>query len=132
METTQIVYAYSLKQGIEDGYLTPYRVKIYKNKILDEYQYNPDDKIIQGKELLDKDKTYTEKDFYKGDIKIRQRDEDRVIEFMEQIEPNEKTIVFCATHLVKSIKSLLIFRKICMLHNNGLSSKKVKFSVLLI
>ncbi len=91
------VYVYSLKQGIEDGYLTPYRVKICKNKILDEYQYNPDDKIIQGEDLLDKDKTYTEKDFYKGDIKIRQRDEDRVAEFMEQIEPDEKTIVFCAT-----------------------------------
>ncbi len=91
------VYVYSLKQGIEDGYLTPYRVKICQNKILDEYQYDPDDKIIHGEELLDKDKTYTEKDFYKGDIKIRQRDEDRVAEFIEQIEPNEKTIVFCAT-----------------------------------
>ncbi|MBR5033095.1 MAG: DEAD/DEAH box helicase family protein [Treponema sp.] len=91
------VYVYSLKQGIEDGYLTPYRVKICQNKILDEYQYDPDDKIIQGEELLDKDKTYTEKDFYKGDIKIRQRDEDRVAEFIEQIEPDEKTIVFCAT-----------------------------------
>ena len=91
------VYVYSLKQGIEDGYLTPYRVKICQNKILDEYQYDPDDKIIQGEELLDKDKTYTEKDFYKGDIKIRQRDEDRVAEFIEQIDPDEKTIVFCAT-----------------------------------
>ena len=91
------VYVYSLKQGIEDGYLTPYRVKICQNKILDEYKYDPDDIIIQGNNLLDKEKTYTEKDFYKGDIKIRQRDEDRVAEFMEQITPNEKTIVFCAT-----------------------------------
>lgn len=91
------VYVYSLKQGIEDGYLTPYRVKICQNKILDEYKYNPDDIILQGEDILDKDKTYTEKDFYKGDIKIRQRDEDRVIEFLEQIDPNEKTIVFCAT-----------------------------------
>lgn len=91
------VYVYSLKQGIEDGYLTPYRVKICQNKILDEYQFTEGDVIIQGEDLLDKDKVYTEKDFYNGDIKIRQRDEDRVVEFLEQIDPNEKTIVFCAT-----------------------------------
>lgn len=91
------VYVYSLKQGIEDGYLTPYRVKICKNKILDEYQYNPDDEIISGEDLLEKDKVYTEQDFYRGNIKICQRDEDRVVEFLEQIDPNEKTIVFCAT-----------------------------------
>ncbi|MCQ2242453.1 EcoAI/FtnUII family type I restriction enzme subunit R [Treponema sp.] len=91
------VYVYSLKQGIEDGYLTPYRVKICQNKILDEYKYADGDVIIQGEELLDKEKVYTEKDFYNGNIKIRKRDEDRVEEFLEQIDPNEKTIVFCAT-----------------------------------
>lgn len=91
------VYVYSLKQGIEDGYLTPYRVKICQNKILDEYKYADGDIIIQGEELLDKEKVYTEKDFYNGNIKIRKRDEDRVEEFLAQIDPNEKTIVFCAT-----------------------------------
>lgn len=91
------VYVYSLKQGIEDGYLTPYRVKICQNKILDEYKYADGDVIIQGEDLLDKEKVYTEKDFYNGNIKIRKRDEDRVEEFLEQIDPNEKTIVFCAT-----------------------------------
>ena len=91
------VYVYSLKQGIEDGYLTPYRVKICQNKILDEYKYADGDVIIQGEELLDKEKVYTEKDFYNGNIKIRKRDEDRVEEFLAQIDPNEKTIVFCAT-----------------------------------
>ena len=40
------VYQYSLKQGIEDGYLTPYRVKSCTNQIIDEYVYDEDDKII--------------------------------------------------------------------------------------
>lgn len=91
------VYIYSLKQGIEDGYLTPYRVKICKNKILDEYKFSPDDIIISGADKIDPDKTYTEKDFYHGNIKIRDRDEARVEEFLDQIESNDKSIVFCAT-----------------------------------
>lgn len=91
------VYQYSLKQGIEDGYLTPYRVKSCTNQIIDEYVYNEDDAIIHGEDLLDKDKTYTEKDFYHGKIKIRQRDELRVSEFLESANPDEKAIVFCAT-----------------------------------
>nr|MCR5699078.1 DEAD/DEAH box helicase family protein [Treponemataceae bacterium] len=91
------VYQYSLKQGIEDGYLTPYRVKSCSNQIIDEYVYNEDDKIIQGEDLLDKEKTYTEADFYHGKIKIRERDELRVAEFLESANPEEKAIVFCAT-----------------------------------
>ena len=91
------VYQYSLKQGIEDGYLTPYRVKSCTNQIIDDYVYNEEDKIIRGEEFLDKEKTYDEKDFYHGKIKIRQRDELRVAEFLESANPDEKAIVFCAT-----------------------------------
>lgn len=91
------VYQYSLRQGIEDGYLTPYRVKSCSNQIIDEYVYNEEDKIIRGEELLDKEKTYGEKDFYHGKIKIRDRDELRVAEFLSHIEPEDKSIVFCAT-----------------------------------
>ena len=47
--------------------------------------------------MLEKDKTYTESDFYHGKIKIRQRDELRVAEFLESANPDEKAIVFCAT-----------------------------------
>lgn len=91
------VYQYSLKQGIEDGYLTPYRVKSCTNQIIDEYVYDEDDKIIKGEDLLEKDKTYTEADFYHGKIKIRERDELRVEEFLDSANPDEKAIVFCAT-----------------------------------
>ena len=91
------VYQYSLKQGIEDGYLTPYRVKSCTNQIIDEYVYNEEDKIIRGEELLDKEKIYDEADFYHGKIKIRERDELRVEEFLDSANPDEKAIVFCAT-----------------------------------
>ena len=90
------LYQYSLKQGIEDGYLTPYRVKIGTTPI-DNYTYQSDDIIVSGEEELDKNKTYTEQDFYHGRIKIKERDELRIRELMEQIGPTEKTIVFCAT-----------------------------------
>ena len=87
------VYSYSLKQGIADGYLTPFRVWISESNI-DDYKYNPDDDV-EGD--IDKDKTYTESDFYNGSIVMRDRDEYRVKEMLGKIEPDEKTIVFCAT-----------------------------------
>ena len=87
------VYSYSLKQGIADGYLTPFRVWISESNI-DDYKYNPDDDV-EGD--IDKEKTYTESDFYNGSIVMRDRDEYRVKEMLGKIEPDEKTIVFCAT-----------------------------------
>jgi type I restriction enzyme R subunit len=72
------VYTYSLKQGIEDGFLTPFRVKISTSNI-DTYQFNPNDDV-EGE--IDEKKTYTEQDFYNGNIEIRQRDEHRVKEML--------------------------------------------------
>ena len=91
---THHAYEYSLKQGIEDGFLTPFR-HINMKSTIDDYHYTPDDTVVSGE--VDMHKTYTEKDFYQGNIKIRQRDEARVQEFMGMIEPTEKTLVFCAT-----------------------------------
>lgn len=93
------VYSYSLKQGIADGYLTPFRVCLSQSNI-DTYKYDPDDDV-EGD--IDHNKIYTEKDFYNGDIYIRQRDEHRVKELLAQIDPNDKTIVFCATQLHAAI-----------------------------
>lgn len=88
------VYTYSLKQGIEDGFLTPFRVEISDSNI-DDYTFQQGDTVVSGE--LDKEKTYTETDFYNGKIEIRERDIHRVQEFLSKIEPDEKTIVFCAT-----------------------------------
>ena len=88
------VYTYSLKQGIADGYLTPFRVRISESNI-DTYQYCDLDEVKSGE--IDRAKTYTESDFYNGNIFIRERDEHRVVELLGQIGVDEKTIVFCAT-----------------------------------
>ncbi|MEI7687611.1 MAG: DEAD/DEAH box helicase family protein [Planctomycetota bacterium] len=87
------VFIYSLKDGINDGFLTPFRVKQISTT-LDEYVYTPDDKLIEGD--VETGKRYTETDFNKI-IEIRERERKRVEIFMEQINQNEKTLVFCAT-----------------------------------
>ncbi len=87
------VYIYSLKDGINDGFLTPFRVKQISTT-LDEYVYTPDDTIVEGE--IETGKIYEEPDFNKI-IEIREREKKRVEIFMSQIKQNEKTLVFCAT-----------------------------------
>ena len=87
------VYIYSLKEGINDGFLTPFKVKQISTT-LDEYVYTTDDKLIEGE--IETGKLYTEPDFNKI-IEIKEREAHRVKLFMEQINQNEKTLVFCAT-----------------------------------
>src|SRR2546426_11255067 len=89
------VYIYSLKEGINDGFLTPFKVKQISTT-LDEYVYTPDDKLIEGE--VEVGKRYTEADFNKI-IEIKEREAHRVKIFMEEINQNEKTLVFCATQL---------------------------------
>ncbi|MCR5065717.1 MAG: DEAD/DEAH box helicase family protein [Bacteroidales bacterium] len=91
---TYHAYEYSLKQGIDDGFLTPFRHINMKSNI-DDYIYSPDDEVVSG--VVEEGKVYTEKDFYNGNIKIRKRDEARVAEVMKGIGETEKTLVFCAT-----------------------------------
>ncbi len=86
-------YIYSLKEGINDGFLTPFRVKQIATT-LDEYVYTPDDQVIEGE--VETGKRYTETDFNKI-IEIKAREAHRVKLFMEQINQKEKTLVFCAT-----------------------------------
>jgi type I restriction enzyme R subunit len=87
------VYIYSLKEGINDGFLTPFKVKQISTT-LDEYVYVADDQLIEGE--VESGKIYTEPDFNKI-IEINEREAHRVKLFMEQINQNEKTLVFCAT-----------------------------------
>ena len=86
------VLTYSLKEGIQDGFLTPFKVKRIQTTI-DEYVYTPDDEVIEGE--VDEGHVYTEKDFNKT-IVIREREKKRVEEMLAAINPNEKTLVFCA------------------------------------
>ncbi|MDC0979054.1 DEAD/DEAH box helicase family protein [Gammaproteobacteria bacterium] len=87
------VFTYSLKEGIQDGFLTPFKVKRIQTTI-DEYVYTPDDEIIEGE--VDEGHVYTESDFNKR-IVIEERERKRVQDMLANINQNEKTIVFCAT-----------------------------------
>jgi len=86
------VYTYSLKEGIQDGFLTPFKVKRMQSNI-DEYVYTSDDEVLDGE--VEAGKVYTEKDF-NTKIIIPERERARVREMLDVIDRNEKTIVFCA------------------------------------
>jgi type I restriction enzyme R subunit len=86
------VYTYSLKDGINDGFLTPFRLKEISTTI-DEYTYTPDDDVVAGEIVAGK--TYEESEFNRS-IEIRERELARVKIFMGEIDQKEKTIVFCA------------------------------------
>ena len=74
------VFTYSLKEGINDGFLTPFRVKQIQTT-LDEYIYTPDDSVMVGE--VEAGKRYEEKDFNRI-IEITERERKRVQIFMEQ------------------------------------------------
>jgi type I restriction enzyme R subunit len=86
------VFIYSLKEGINDGFLTPFRVKQIQTT-LDEYVFTSDDTVVEGE--IEAGKRYEEKDFNRN-IEIREREKKRVAIFLSQINQNEKTLVFCA------------------------------------
>ena len=87
------VYTYSLKDGINDGFLTPFKVRQIATT-LDDYTYTPDDAIIEGEVVAGK--RYVESEFNRVII-IPERELNRVKLFMDAINQNEKTLVFCAT-----------------------------------
>src|SRR3990167_9121429 len=87
------LYIYSLKEGVNDGFLTPFKVKRIKTT-LDDYVYTSDDEIIEGE--VEAGKIYEEADFNRI-IEIKEREAKRVKIFLSEINQNEKAIVFCAT-----------------------------------
>ena len=87
------VYKYSLKDGITDGFLTPFKVRQIATSI-DDYTYTPDDAIVEAEVVPGK--RYIESEFNRV-IVIPEREEYRVKLFMNEINQNEKTLVFCAT-----------------------------------
>jgi type I restriction enzyme R subunit len=86
------VYIYSLKEGVNDGFLTPFKVKRISTTI-DEYVYTSDDQIIEGE--VEEGKIYKEPEFNRT-IEIEKREAERVRIMLDEINQNEKTIVFCA------------------------------------
>jgi type I restriction enzyme R subunit len=87
------VYEYSLKDGINDGFLSPFRLKEIQTNI-DDYVFTPEDEVESGE--IETGRRYTEADFNRI-IEIQQRERFRVEEFMTMIDQTQKTLVFCAT-----------------------------------
>ena len=87
------VYTYALRDGIEDGYLTPFKVRQMASTI-DEYVYVPEDDVIKGE--VDAGERFTEADFNRK-IEIRERELSRVREFLRDTDQSQKTLVFCHT-----------------------------------
>lgn len=88
------VYSYTLKEGVNDGFLTPFKVHPIVGT-MDEYLYTPGDGVVVKGEP-EQGRLYKEGDFNRI-ITIPEREQKRVQYWMDKVNPKEKTIVFCAT-----------------------------------
>ena len=88
------VYIYSLKDGIKDGFLTPFKVKRIQTT-MDEYVYSGDDDVLAGEDEIVEGEVFEEQDFNRRII-IKEREKKRVQLMLDSINPKEKTLVFCA------------------------------------
>ncbi len=90
------VYTYSLKQGIEDGFLAPYKV-VRVDLDHDLLGWRPEEGQVDDAGELIEDRIYNPKDFDR-DIVFPQRDTlvaERISSFLHGTDPMHKTIVFC-------------------------------------
>jgi type I restriction enzyme R subunit len=85
------VYVYSLKDGINDGFLTPFRYKEVSTTG-DEYTYTEGDVVMEGE--LEYGRTYTQEEQNRI-IEIMDVERYRVKVLLQSINQNQKTIVFC-------------------------------------
>ncbi len=83
------VYEYSLKDGINDGFLTPYKVKRIQTNI-DEYRFDPND-IITGE--LEKQIVALEE--FEKEVVIPKRTELIAKTILENMNSMDKSIIFC-------------------------------------
>lgn len=90
------IYTYSLKQGIEDGFLAPYKViQIMLDKDIGGYRPSIYDRDREGNEI--EDKVYVTKDFDRQ-LVLTERTKTvakEITRFLKQTDRYAKTIVFC-------------------------------------
>ncbi|WP_282135748.1 EcoAI/FtnUII family type I restriction enzme subunit R [Seonamhaeicola maritimus] len=107
------VYTYKLKDGINDGFLTPFKVKEIQTNY-DEYTVTEDDTILFGETEVGDTFTYRE---YGRKIIIQQVEEYRVRKFLEIINQSQKSLVFCATQ-----RHAALIRDLINQHTNSTST----------
>lgn len=90
------LYTYSLKQGIEDGFLAPYKV-IRVGLNVDLEGWRPDSVVRDSHGDLVEDRVYNIKD-YDRNLVIDERTKTiatKITEFLKKTNPYDKTIMFC-------------------------------------
>ncbi|MFZ2756013.1 MAG: DEAD/DEAH box helicase family protein, partial [Atopobiaceae bacterium] len=90
------VYTYSLRQGIEDGFLAPYKV-IRPKLNVDAYGYRPERGTVDDLGQLVEDRVYEQNDFDR-DLVIKERTGEvarRITQFLKETDRYSKTMVFC-------------------------------------
>jgi type I restriction enzyme, R subunit len=90
------VYTYSLKEGIEDGFLAPYKVMRIDLDI-DAFGWRPEDGQVDKNDELIEDRIYNEKDFDRTIIIDERTDlvAETISAYLQRTDPMAKTIVFC-------------------------------------
>jgi len=89
------LYVYSLKQGIEDGFLAPYRVlRVHLDKDLDGWRPNQGQRDLSGKEIPDQ--IYNSRDFDRTVVLDARTIEvaNRITRYLKDTDRFDKTIVF--------------------------------------
>ncbi len=104
------IYTYSLKQGIEDGFLAPYKViRVMLDKDIGGYRPSVTDRDRYGNEIADK--IYESKD-YDRTIVLTERTKivaREITRFLKETDRFSKTIVFCVDieHAERMRKALI-------------------------
>ena len=91
------VYSYSLKQGIEDGFLAPFKVINVHTSIDDCWRPKKGQKDIFGNEIEDREYNLSDYDY---NIIIQDRIDEvaqEITKFLKETDRISKTIVFCPT-----------------------------------
>jgi type I restriction enzyme R subunit len=119
------IYTYSLKQGIEDGFLAPYKVvRIDLDKDL--AGWRPEDGKIDKFGQVIEDRIYNQKDFDRN-LVLEQRTDlvaRKISEFLKAGSRFDKTIVFC-----EDIDHAERMRQALVNHNGDLAAENSKYVV---
>jgi type I restriction enzyme R subunit len=116
------LFTYSLKQGISDGFLAPYKVvKVHLDKDIEGYRPQLGERDKFGFEI--EDRLYNQKDFDKN-LVIDERTQivaHKVTEFLrESGDPYQKTIVFCVdTEHADRMRRALINENAALVQENS-------------
>ena len=116
------VYTYSLKQGIEDGFLAPY--KVIRVDLDKDFGWRPSAGKIDAQGQLIDDRIYNQSDMNKT-LVLKDRDKTvacRISEFLKATDRFAKTIVFC-----EDIDHAARMRQALLNENADLAAKNPKY-----